>query len=277
MLFDLRSRGRRTTVKVIYTGLAILIGVGLVGFGIGGGLGASGLFNALGTNNGSSQSTFSSQIAKDQKVTREHPNSAAAWDQLATDLYRQAGTGSNYNTTSDQFTTQSHGLLQQISQAWQQYLTLNPNNPDPTLAQYMVFVYGGTQSDGLTNPSAELAAEQIVIGAATQPSAQQYLTLADIAYSAKNVREGDLAGSKAIALSPSSQRAELRTYLKQLKADPAAVNSQPSSTSANQTFSVNTSSAAASSSSVTASSATASSSASTFTVKSSSAATSKGG
>ena len=37
MLFDLRGRHRRRAVKVIYIGLALLIGVGLVGFGIGGG------------------------------------------------------------------------------------------------------------------------------------------------------------------------------------------------------------------------------------------------
>ena len=30
MLFDLRGRGRRRTVRVIYTGLAVLMGVGLV-------------------------------------------------------------------------------------------------------------------------------------------------------------------------------------------------------------------------------------------------------
>ena len=39
MLFDLRGRGRRRMVRLIYTGLALLMGVGLVGFGIGGGFG----------------------------------------------------------------------------------------------------------------------------------------------------------------------------------------------------------------------------------------------
>ena len=38
MLFDLRGRHRRRAVRIIYTGLAVLMGVGLVGFGIGGGL-----------------------------------------------------------------------------------------------------------------------------------------------------------------------------------------------------------------------------------------------
>jgi len=35
MLFDLRGRGRRRTVQVIYGGLALLMGSGLVLFGVG--------------------------------------------------------------------------------------------------------------------------------------------------------------------------------------------------------------------------------------------------
>ncbi len=37
MLFDLRGRGRRRTVKIVYITLALLMGGGLVLFGIGGG------------------------------------------------------------------------------------------------------------------------------------------------------------------------------------------------------------------------------------------------
>ncbi len=39
MLFDLRSRGRRRTVQFVYLGLAILLGGGLVLFGVGAGNG----------------------------------------------------------------------------------------------------------------------------------------------------------------------------------------------------------------------------------------------
>jgi hypothetical protein len=37
MLFDLRGRGRRRTIKIVYITLALLMGGGLVLFGIGGG------------------------------------------------------------------------------------------------------------------------------------------------------------------------------------------------------------------------------------------------
>ena len=54
MLFDLRSRGRRRTVQGVYLGLAVLIGGGLVLFGVGAGNGLGGLLNAF--NGGGSSS-----------------------------------------------------------------------------------------------------------------------------------------------------------------------------------------------------------------------------
>jgi hypothetical protein len=53
MLFDLRSRGRRRTVQAVYLTLAILMGGGLVLFGVGAGNGIGGLLNAF-TGNSSS-------------------------------------------------------------------------------------------------------------------------------------------------------------------------------------------------------------------------------
>jgi hypothetical protein len=46
MLFDLRGRHRRRAVKVLYVGLALLIGGGLILFGVGAGTGGGGLLNA---------------------------------------------------------------------------------------------------------------------------------------------------------------------------------------------------------------------------------------
>ena len=46
MLFDLRGRGRRRTIQAIYLSLAILMGGGLVLFGIGGEV-QGGLFDAF--------------------------------------------------------------------------------------------------------------------------------------------------------------------------------------------------------------------------------------
>src|ERR1700680_1843699 len=91
MLFDLRGRGRRRTVRVIYTALALLMGVGLVGFGIGGGFNGGGLLNAANSNEGSNSASFSSQIKKYQKLTNAQPNNAGAWEKLANAQLHEAG------------------------------------------------------------------------------------------------------------------------------------------------------------------------------------------
>ncbi len=71
MLFDLRGRGRRRTVQVIYLGLALLIGAGLVFFGVGAGVGGGGLLNSLTGNESSGSTSFSAQIKQVQKAHRK--------------------------------------------------------------------------------------------------------------------------------------------------------------------------------------------------------------
>ena len=62
MLFDLRGRGRRRTVQTIYLTLAVLMGGGLVLFGIGGSV-SGGLFDAVGlTGGGSGGSSANEQL-----------------------------------------------------------------------------------------------------------------------------------------------------------------------------------------------------------------------
>jgi hypothetical protein len=238
MLFDLRGRGRRRTVQAIYLGLALLMGVGLVGFGIGGGFGGAGIFNAI-TNSGSSSASFSAQVSKDQKLVAAHPQSVADSANLVTDLFHEAGTGNNYNSNLGEFTTAARPTLNQLSAAWQHYLTLNPNNPDPGLAADMVQIYGPS-SNGLNQPANALAAQQIVVSNDPNAGSSDYEYLALYAFLAHNTREGYLAAAKAIDLAPASQRAQLRTELKAIAANPTAAlsaSSTPQSTGP-QTFSI---------------------------------------
>ena len=78
MLFDLRGRGRRRTVQVVYVGLAVLFGAGLVLFGVGGGFGGTGILNAVNNNEGTNAASFSSQIKKYEKLARNNPSSGTA-------------------------------------------------------------------------------------------------------------------------------------------------------------------------------------------------------
>ena len=78
MLFDLRGRGRRRTVRVIYIGLALLIGVGLVGFGVGGGFGGGGLLNAATNNEGARRRRASpTRSPSTAKLTQQQPHNVS--------------------------------------------------------------------------------------------------------------------------------------------------------------------------------------------------------
>ena len=214
MLFDLRGRGRRRTVRIIYTGLAVLMGVGLVGFGVGGGFGSGGLLNAASNNEGSGHASFSSQIKTYRKLTETQPGNAAAWEKLTAARLHEAG-GEAY-ISNGQLTSKGHELFTQTAQSWNRYLALNPPHPSPKLAQEMVRVFG---QEGLNEPAEAVRVMQIVV-AARPTSAALFAALAQYAYAAHNTRVGDLAAQKAISLVPAAQRAQLRLELAQIKKNP---------------------------------------------------------
>jgi hypothetical protein len=215
MLFDLRGRGRRRTVRTLYIGLALLMGVGLVGFGIGGGGGGGGILNAAGKNEGSGGVSFSDQIKKYKKLTEQQPGSVAAWEKLTNAQLHEAG-GEAYVTRTG-ITSKGRQLFTQVAQSWDHYVALNPPKPNSELAQRMVTVFG---EEGLNDPASAVQVLQIVV-AARPTSAALYASLAQYAYKAKNVRVGDLASEKAISLAPVAQRARLKTELAALKSNPS--------------------------------------------------------
>jgi hypothetical protein len=211
MLFDLRGRGRRRTVRIIYTGLAVLMGVGLVGFGVGGGFGSGGLLNAASNNEGSSHASFSSQIKTYRKLTQTQPGNAVAWEKLTAAQLHEAG-GEAY-ISNGQLTSKGRELFTQTAYSWNRYLALNPPNPSPELAQEMVRVFG---QEGLNEPAEAVRVMQIVV-AARPTSAALFAALAQYAYEAHNTRVGDLAGQKALSLVPAAQRARVGLELAQVK------------------------------------------------------------
>jgi hypothetical protein len=215
MLFDLRRRGRRRTVKIIYTGLAVLIGVGLVGFGIGTGVNGGGVVNAVSENNkGGGTPTFQKQMAEAVKRTRQNPNDAAAWAALTEAQLHEASVAPYYDQTTGHYTAQGKELLEKIYSSWNRYLALEPTNPSANLAQKVLPVL---DEEGLNQPAAAVRALQIVIPA-REPSAALYSALAENAFKAKNVGLGELATKKAVELAPPSQRKVVKEELEYRKA-----------------------------------------------------------
>jgi hypothetical protein len=236
MLFDLRGRGRRRTVRIIYTGLAVLMGVGLVGFGVGGGFGGGGLLNAASNNEGSGHASFSSQIKTYTKLTQTQPGNVAAWEKLTTAQLHEAG-GEAY-ISNGQLTSKGRELFSQTAQSWNRYLALNPPHPSAELAQEMVRVFG---PEGLNEPAEAVRVMQIVV-AARPTSAALFAALAQYAYEAHNTRVGDLAAQKAISLVPAPQRAQLQLQLAQIKKNPTgAATSSGTTTSTGVTATTTTS------------------------------------
>lgn len=208
MLFDLQSRGRKTFVKIIYLGLAILLGGGLILFGVGAGTGGGGLLDAF-TGGGTDTTVQVSAAEKRAKrATVANPKDAQAWADLARAQFQNAGLGANYDETQNVFTESGVAKLQQAANAWQKYLALEPKKPDPNLARLMAQAYAET---GLNQPAFAADALEIVTGA--QPSAASFGQLAQYAYVASQFRKGDLAAEKAVELAPESQRKLVKRQL----------------------------------------------------------------
>jgi tetratricopeptide (TPR) repeat protein len=209
MLFDLRSRGRRGTVRVVYIGLAVLIGLGLVGFGIGGGFGGGGILSGAGEGEGGSRTSFAGEVKKYRKLTARQPSNAAAWEKLTLALLHEAG-GNEQEVTSHE-----RQLYAEASDSWDKVLTLNPS-PSTSLAKQILLIYA---EGALNRPKKAIQALQVIVAAEPKSSAR-WGELAIFAYRTRNTREGDLAATKAVSLSPASQRARVAAELAEVKKDP---------------------------------------------------------
>jgi tetratricopeptide (TPR) repeat protein len=212
MLFDLQSRGRRTAVKIVYLGLAVLIGGGLVLFGVGTGTGGGGLLDIFNNDTQDTSSQISNTEKRAQNAVRLNPQDAAAWAALARARYLRAGQGNNFNETEGTFTAQGQTQLRSAEQAWERYLSLRPARPDANVARLMAQAYAA-----LNDPQG--AADALEIVTEEDPSSAAFSQLATYAYYAGQDRKGDLAAAKAVELAPEQQKRVVRVQLERTKRD----------------------------------------------------------
>src|SRR5438270_13782740 len=101
MIFDLQGK-RRRVVQATYLILAILLGGGLIFFGVGSGSGQGGLFDAItGKNSNSSSSANSAvtnRIKRDNKALTVNPKNQAALSDLVRSYYQLATDDADANT-----------------------------------------------------------------------------------------------------------------------------------------------------------------------------------
>jgi hypothetical protein len=222
MLFDLKGK-RRHVVQGTYLLLAVLMGGGLVLFGIGGGTNG-GLLDAFkgGGGGSSSNSLVQKRIDTANKQLVVNPANRAAMAEIVRSSYQIAR--SNQDPNSGTFTSEGKKDLAQAASAWQRYLNTNPAKPDPTLANIMLQTYG---QFGLNQPANAQKAAELV--AANQNTTNAYLQLTQYASLAGDTRTAKLAGQKAMELAPKTQRSSVKKLVQQAQAAGSASSSQTGS------------------------------------------------
>ena len=215
MLFDLRSGARRRTVKVVYLGLALLMFVGFVGFGIGSSGLAGGIGDAItggggGGGEDAAVERLTNQVQAADAKTKAAPTDPAAWSALALARVRLAQVGDNLDPATGNYTAEGRRQLAAAGTAFDKYVALKPATPDERLARQMAnaFISVGNAAKAVT-------AQEMVTQ--VDPTQQTFANLAIFAYQAGQTRKGDLAAGKAVDLAPKDEQKDLKTQLDSAK------------------------------------------------------------
>jgi hypothetical protein len=207
MLFDLRGR-RRRAVQVTYLMLALLMGGGLVLFGVGGDV-SGGLLDAFKGGGGSSgDSALQDRIEKQEKRLETTPRNEALLQSLIRDYYSKATQARQSGTA---FPPDAKDDLRHAGTYWNRYVVV-ADKPNTATAAYALQIY---DVGALNKPKeAEKAAQQLAQAANDTPS---YLRLVAYAARAKDSRTADLAAQKAVDLAPKAQKKLVKKQAEALK------------------------------------------------------------
>lgn len=211
MLFDLRGR-RKRAIQGIYLVMAVLMGGGLVLFGVGGSV-SGGLLDAFTGNGGSGSGgneAIEKRIDQDEERLAANPRSAAALRELIRSHYQLAATRIPQGTSA--FPEEAQGDLRKASGYWQRYVDVADGKPDTSLAGVAAQLYA---PEALNQPKDAQEAYRILAEASNDTNS--YLQLAFAASMAGDTRTADLAGLKAIDLAPKNQRKAVAKQVKEVK------------------------------------------------------------
>jgi hypothetical protein len=214
MLFDLRGR-RRRAVQVTYLMLALLMGGGLVLFGVGGDV-SGGLLDAFKGGGGSSgNSALNDRIKKEEERLQASPQNQVLLQTLVRDYYSKA-TQSRQSGAS--FPPDAKDDLRKAGAYWDRYMNA-ADKPNPATAGYALQIF-----DALNKPKDAQKAAQILAQAGNDSAS--YLRLVAYAARAGDTRTADLATQKAVDLAPKAQQKLIKKQAEALKKAPS--QQQPS-------------------------------------------------
>jgi hypothetical protein len=210
MLFDLRGH-RRRAVQTTYVILAVLMGGGLVLFGIGGSSG--GILDAV-TGNNSGGADVNDQLQKridrQEERLKTSPTNATVLAELIRLNYQAAV--SQQPSGSSTFPDDAKDELRAAGTYWDRYVKAKQGDPSPDLARFAYTIFG---TGGLNQPAK--AEEAVRTIAAQANDSQTYLLLVQTATAAGDTRTAQLAAQKAVDLAPKGQRKQVQKVAKQLQ------------------------------------------------------------
>ncbi len=213
MLFDLKGR-RRRVIQGTYLLLAVLMGGGLVLFGIGSNTSQGGLVDAFTGGGGGSGDAGSGQIAdrvgQAEARLRTNPRDQAALAAVVRGRYQLATAKTGANSTS--FPPEAQPDLRAAAATWERYLAQRPARPDDSLAGLMLQAYS---EFGLRRP--DKAAQAATIVAKARPSASSWLGVAQYATLAGDEKGADRAGKRALKTASSTERPAVKQQLAALE------------------------------------------------------------
>ncbi len=207
MIFDLKSGSRRRVVQVVFGLLAFIFFISFVGFGVGTGNGAGGLFDALGLGGDSNSSNpqFDQQISDAQDAIEANPNDGNAYADLIAAYYGSAQSGISRDSQTGQLSISSDAQsdLQRAGQAWDDYYKTKPQKPNVSAAVSAVQVFV------LLNDASGAAQAQTIV-ADEQQTFSAYAQLALYRYADGDIKGGDEAGKQAVAAADPSNRKQVQ-------------------------------------------------------------------
>jgi hypothetical protein len=206
MLFDLQGP-RKTFVKVIYLGLAILLGGGLVLFGIGSDVNG-GLADIFG--NSSSASQARDNVEKYAKQVEANPKNKEALQNLIAARYTLSADESNFNKEKGTFSKEGTQQLNLTKSDWETYLKLVDDKPNLATANYAVSAFLG-----LNDAKGATAAQSLLTK--TQPNAANYLALMLYASYAGETLIASGAEVRAKELATKDEKEEVAAQIKEIK------------------------------------------------------------
>jgi hypothetical protein len=222
MLFDLRGR-RKRLVQVVYAMLALLMGGGLIFFGIGSST-QGGLFDALGGGSSGGSTDFDDQAQKLEHQLKSDPRNQQLLVATTRAWYTAANSQVQYDPATGAPLDFPQGAIDDFTKAgesWRRYLATKPAKPNPNVSGLAATALFYSAASAATAPDFQTSMKQAVaaqkVFAAAQPSINSYITLARYSYYSGDFAGGDAAAKKAAKEGTKTQAPALKQAVAQYR------------------------------------------------------------